>query len=161
MVHRPGDHEEQIGLGDYETFSDGVQILIDDIGKIRPSTGNAGLYDVPLDVDLPVGVRPPGAPIIPDPNPANVHLALYLTRSCRTQNPALYAMRSVTLNAAGGCDARDGGDAVITCAGSNQGVADAGAPDKCSDGRCGDLTVTIRQFGGAAMAGSNVIEVRR
>jgi hypothetical protein len=139
--------------GDYETFSDGVQILIDDITKIRPGGGKAGLYDVPLDVDLPVGVRPPGVPIEPDPNPANVHLALYLTRTCHTQNPALYAMRSVTLNAAGGCDPRDGGDPVLTCAGSNLGVADGGATDASAPLDAGGATdATPSGDGGASGA---------
>jgi hypothetical protein len=137
--------------GDYETFSDGVQILIDDITKIRPSPGNAGLYDTPLDVSLPVGVTPPGVPITPDENPANVHLALYLTGSCRTQNPALYAMRSVTLNAAGGCDKLNGGDPVLTCAGSSLGLADAGTPEAGAlDGGASSPDATVPVDAGAS-----------
>src|SRR5262249_16733452 len=35
---------------------------------------------------------PPGFPIVADPDPALVHLTLYLHRSCHAQNSALYSV---------------------------------------------------------------------
>jgi hypothetical protein len=112
--------------GDYETFSDGVVIQMDDIAPIRPSNTGAGLYGVPLEVSLPAGVSPPGVPITPNPNPASVHLTLYLNRSCRTENPALYAVESVTLNADGNCDPRDEAGAPAPACGPAPGIAPPG-----------------------------------
>jgi hypothetical protein len=80
---------------DYEAFSDGLVILVDDGAAIRgaPDGGvpRAGLLGQQLLVDLPAGVVPPGVPIKPVANPAIVHATLYLNRTCRTQNVALYA----------------------------------------------------------------------
>jgi hypothetical protein len=133
--------------GDYETFSDGISILIDDITKIRPSDDGAyaGLYNVPLTVSLPAGVTPPGVPITANPTPAGVHLTLYLQRSCRTQNIALYAMDEVLLNADGTCQATDGSSTSLACSqltpartsdAGLDGSPDGGAatPDAASDG---------------------------
>jgi hypothetical protein len=114
--------------GDYETFSDGVQILIDDITVIRPSGTSPGLYGQALTVALPPEVTPPGVPITPTSSPASVHLTLYLGRTCRTQNVALYAVDSVSLNAAGGCDLADGGEPIFACQGSTVGLFDGGTP---------------------------------
>ena len=100
--------------GDYQTFSDGISILVDDVHAIRPDLG-AGLLGVPLTVSLPPEVTPPGVPIKAIANPANVHFALYLQKSCRTQNVALYAMDEVTLNTDGTCDSVGGVDFPITC----------------------------------------------
>lgn len=84
--------------GDYEAFSDGITVLVDDVSSIRAnSLGKA------LDVSLPPGVVPPGTPIIADPNPAPVHLSLYMQHACRLETPALYALRDVALNADGSC----------------------------------------------------------
>jgi hypothetical protein len=112
--------------GDYETFSDGIEILIDDTSKIIPNE-----YGKPLTVSLPVGVTPPGVPITPNPNPSLVHLSLYLQATCQIQDVALYALESVTLNSAGNCDVADGGEPVIVCPGSTSGLAntDGGATD--------------------------------
>jgi hypothetical protein len=82
---------------DYETFSDGLVILVDDRARVRgdPLPGGsprAGLLGQPLDVALPVGVTPPGVPIKPVASPPLVHATLYLGRTCRTQSVALYAM---------------------------------------------------------------------
>jgi hypothetical protein len=110
--------------GDYETFSDGVEILIDDTTKIIPNE-----YGKALSVSLPVGVAPVGVPLAANENPANVHLTLYLQQTCQIQDVALYALESVTLNAAGNCDVTNGGPPVITCPGSTSGLLsdDAGA----------------------------------
>ncbi len=110
---------------DFETFSDGVSILVDDVHAIRPDTG-PGELGQPLSVSLPPGVVPPGVPITANPNPASVHLTLYLGRSCHTQNVALYAMDQVTLNASGTCDAVDGSAIQLSC---GAGAGDASLPD--------------------------------
>jgi hypothetical protein len=122
--------------GDYESFSDGLSILIDDVTQIRPSDDGTkkGLYGVPLLVSLAPGVVPPGVPIPAVASPAAVHLALYLQRSCRTQNVALYALDKVTVNADGSCDAVDGSAEPLPCsliqpAALDAGTADASAPD--------------------------------
>ncbi len=104
--------------GDYEVFSDGVAILVDDTTKIIPSE-----YGEPLTVSLPVGVTPVGVPLAPDPTPPNVHLSVYLQATCRIQDVALYAMESVTLNRAGGCDPSNGGQPIVQCPGSESGLA--------------------------------------
>jgi len=115
--------------GDYETFSDGVSILIDDVPQIRGSDKRPGLYGVPLAVSLPPGVTPPGVPIPAVASPAGVHLTLYLARSCHTQNVALYALDHVTVNADGTCDAVDGSTEPLSCAALQPAPGDAGAVD--------------------------------
>jgi hypothetical protein len=128
--------------GDYETFSDGVEILIDDTSKIIPSE-----YGEPLTVSLPVGVTPPGVPITPNENPSNVHLALYLQATCQIQDVALYALDSVTLNSLGNCDSKaDGGGPAIVCPGSTSGLEDGGAESAVEAGtapRIGHSTMTF------------------
>ena len=119
--------------GDYESFSDGLSILIDDVTQIRPggdATKQPGLYGVPLLVSLPPGVVPPGVPIPAVASPAAVHFALYLQRTCRTQNVALYALDKVTVNADGTCDAVDGSADPLACSLIQPAVTlDAGALD--------------------------------
>jgi hypothetical protein len=83
--------------GDFQTFSDGVSILIDDVTAIRPGPDSPGRYGEQLLVGLSPENTPPGVPIKVTPDPPIVHLVLYLQRSCRTQNAALYAMESVSL----------------------------------------------------------------
>lgn len=119
---------------DNETFSDGIAILIDDVHAIRGDNGAPSLLGVPLKVALPAGVRAPGVPIIADPNPALVHVTMYLQRTCQTEDVALYAMDAVSLNAQGTCDAVDGGPIRVQCAGSG-GALDA------SDGGTTDAAV--------------------
>jgi hypothetical protein len=96
--------------GDYEVFSDGIAFLIDSISAIRP-----GRLGQTLSVSLPPGVTPPGVPLTADPNPSLVHASLYLQKSCRTQNVALYAMDAVTLSATGSCGAASAGASVNAC----------------------------------------------
>ena len=93
---------------DYETFADGVAIQLYDITKIRPNadTGFAGTYGKALKVSLPPEVTPPGVPVKADPDPAIVSLALYLQKSCRTQNVSLYAVEEVSIPTDGTCDAK-------------------------------------------------------
>ena len=131
--------------GDYETFSDGVSILIDDVPSIRPSAdGSKGLYGVPLEVSLPPAVTPPGVPIQAVASPAHVHLTLYLQRTCRTQNVALYALDEVTLNPDGTCDALDGADFPIACSAADGGP-DA-APSPAAPLRTARSTITFRHL---------------
>jgi hypothetical protein len=76
--------------GDTEEVSDGAIILIDDIDQVRQHI--AAQPGVPLRVAQPPSIVPPGFPVVPDPNPALVHLTLYLHRSCHAQNSALYSI---------------------------------------------------------------------
>ncbi len=133
--------------GDYESFSDGISILIDDASQIRGGGDGSkpGLYGVPLAVSLPPAVTPPGVPIAAVASPASVHMALYLQRTCHTQNVALYALDKVTVNADGSCDAADGGGSeTLPCTAITPapispaaGGADAGADATLSDASAG------------------------
>jgi len=110
--------------GDYETFSDGLMILVDDVGQIRgdpapDGTARPSLLGQPLAVSLEPSVVPPGVPITPVASPRIVHAALYLDNTCRTQNDSLYAMDAVT-----GVDPLDGecwrpeaGEPALACPG--------------------------------------------
>ena len=113
---------------DFEDFSDGVALLVDDITKIRPNAGAkfVGLYNTPMEVDIPIGVAAPGTPVVPDPNPAIVHFALYMQSSCKTQTVSLNAVDVVTLPTDGTCTAPaiPGGDPTQGCAAGKS--ADAG-----------------------------------
>lgn len=104
---------------DFQTFSDGISILLYDINKVRPdpSNGFAGRYGQPLKVDIPPEVTPPGVPVVADPDPALVSMALYLGKSCRTQNVALHAVEEVTIPSDGTCEARPmmGADPTLGC----------------------------------------------
>lgn len=66
--------------------ADGVQILVNDTAKVRSKLLQ------PLKVGLPAAVRPPGVPIVPDPDPALVQLAIYLHETCHGQNVVLHAV---------------------------------------------------------------------
>jgi hypothetical protein len=108
--------------GDYETFSDGVAILIDDTSTIIPAE-----YGKALTVSLPVGVTPVGVPLAANPNPSIVHMSLYLQATCQIQDVALYALDSVTLNPSGDCYDADGSAPIVVCPGSESGLVDGGA----------------------------------
>ncbi len=115
--------------GDYETFSDGVLIQIDNVNTVRSELGQ------PLQVDLPPGVKPPGVPITAVANPSIVHLSLYLQTTCHTQDVALYGLGSTTMNGDGTCGGTpDGGNSETivpeACGSQNTGLApDASVPD--------------------------------
>jgi hypothetical protein len=94
--------------GDFETFSDGLVIDVDDVGQVR------GLLGTPLVVGLSPSVVPPGVPVTPVANPTIVHAALYLDRTCRTQHDALYALDAVTITDEA-CDRPDGGEPPLPC----------------------------------------------
>jgi len=98
-------------------------------------------------VSLPPAVVPPGVPVTPNADPARVHLAVYLQRTCRTQNVALYALDAVSLNASGTCSLYDdaGQKFTTTCpsqlpdgtpvsSSADAGPTDAGPTDASADG---------------------------
>ncbi len=118
---------------DFQSFSDGLTILINDRTKIRPdpSTSVAGKYGMPLRVDLPPEVTAPGTPVKPDPDPALVGMTLYLQRSCRTQTVTLQAVGEVALPEDGTCtaDAVEGADPSQGC------KAGAAAPSGVGTGK--------------------------
>lgn len=118
---------------DFQSFSDGLTILINDRTKIRPdpSRGFAGRYRVPLRVDLPPEVTPPGTPVKAEADPALVNMALYLQKSCRTQMVTLQAVDEVTLASDGTCTAPAlrGADPAQGCA------PDAEAPSGVGSGK--------------------------
>lgn len=113
---------------DFQTFSDGMTILLNDITKVRPGEGFAGRYGQPLRVALPPEVTPPGTPVEPDPDPALVNMTLYLQRSCRTQVVTLQAVDEVTLPTDGTCTAPAvrGADPAQGCAPDREAEAGLG-----------------------------------
>jgi hypothetical protein len=118
--------------GDYETFSDGLAILVDDAGEVRgdplpDGTPRPSLLNQTLVVALAAGVTPPGVPIEATAVPSIVHASLYLDRTCRTQNVALYALSAVSLNPDGTCERPDGGDPPLNCGAPAATVPAAGA----------------------------------
>lgn len=118
---------------DFQSFSDGLSILINDRTKIRPdaSTSFAGRYREALPVDLPPEVTPPGTPVQPQAEPALVNMALYLQRSCRTQNVSLHVVEEVTIPTDGTCTAP-----AVRGADPTQGCApDAEAPAGVGTGK--------------------------
>jgi len=96
---------------DFFTYADGVSILVDDFRAIRgaPAEGSKpaipSRYGEVLRVGLPPEVTPPNTPVVADPDPPLVHLNLYLQKTCRTQNVALYAADQVVMAADGTCSA--------------------------------------------------------
>ena len=87
---------------DNSSFSDGMGLVVEDIEKVKASLGT------PTIVTLPPEVTPPGVPISPQNDPGNVHLSLYLLRSCKTQLVTLHAVREVSFDGAGtACDVPD------------------------------------------------------
>jgi hypothetical protein len=87
--------------GDYETFSDGIIILVDDAGEVRGDPDAQGnprpsLLGQALVVSLPPSVVPTGVPVTPTSSPRIVSASLYLDNTCRTQNDALYALDAVS-----------------------------------------------------------------
>lgn len=115
---------------DFQTFSDGLSILLYDITKVRPDPDNgfAGRYGQPLAVDLPPEVSPPGVPVKAKADPAMVALSLYLQKSCRTQNVTLHAVEEVAIPTDGTCDVRPmmGADPSLGCDPAREAPAGVG-----------------------------------
>ncbi|CAN5925803.1 hypothetical protein BH11MYX4_BH11MYX4_23330 [soil metagenome] len=116
---------------DFQSFSDGMSILLSDINKVRPDPANgfAGRYGQPLVVDLPPEVAPPGVPVKAKADPAFVSLALYLQRSCRTQNVTVYAVEEVSIPTDGTCEASPmmGADPTVGCDPNKQAPGGVGS----------------------------------
>jgi hypothetical protein len=72
---------------DIEEVSDGLLVIVEDLENIRQNQ-----LGQPLPVGLPVGVTPPGFPVIATPNPPKVSLALYLQETCHLQNASIYSV---------------------------------------------------------------------
>jgi hypothetical protein len=104
---------------DFQSFSDGLSILLYDINKVRPDPGSgfAGRYNQPLSVDLPPSVTPPGVPVKAKADPAFNSLTLYMQASCRTQNVTLHAVEEVSIPNDGTCDVKPmtGADPTTGC----------------------------------------------
>ncbi len=122
--------------GDFESFSDGIAIQIDNVHVVRGDVG-AGFLNQPLIVGLPVGVSPPGVPIKANPNPPLVHMSLYLQTTCRTQDVALYALEEVSLP----CDVIDAGDLSVNC-------TDGGTPPIAPQGTAKSTITFVHLFNG-------------
>jgi hypothetical protein len=83
----------RIQRGDrYAEVSDGVSILVNGVSTIRGDDITVGLLNQDLAVGLPVGVSPPGVPVVFNPDPPLVNIALYLNDSCHAQNVTIYAI---------------------------------------------------------------------
>jgi hypothetical protein len=144
--------------GDYTTFSDGVSILVDNVHVIRGDAPfSPSLLNEPLKVSLPAGVVVAGVPVTPDPDPALVHATVYLQKSCPTQLVALYAMESVSVDAAGNCNPASTGPYILQCnspsyAMALEALADAG-PDAppLPDAASVSMDATVSTDGGPAM----------
>lgn len=114
---------------DYDIFSDGVSILVNNVHAVRGDPPYPSELDKPLTLALPPGVVPLGDPVQVNANPASVQLALYLDKSCQTEDVTLYALNAVSLNVDGSCDQVEAGPLTIQCPEANMGLADSGAPD--------------------------------
>jgi hypothetical protein len=128
---------------DYETFSDGIAILVDDIGQIRgdplpDGTPRAGLLGKPLLVTLPAGVTPSGVPIMAVANPSMAHATLYIEQTCRIQNVALYAT-TCTLPTIGE-------PAMCGDAGAGAVAGDGGTPPSTMAGNVATSTITFHNL---------------
>jgi hypothetical protein len=136
--------------GDYETFSDGVIILVDDAGQVRGDNDTndnprPSLLGQTLIVGLPPSVLPAGVPVTPVASPRIVSAALYLDNTCRTQNDALYAMDAVSgVDSDGECRAPEGGDPPLQCpAPASAMSADAGVVVSADAGTAGAIPGNI------------------
>jgi hypothetical protein len=69
-----------------EELSDGLVVLVNDLPTQRALVGQA------TKVGMPVGVSPPGVPIVYNPDPPPVSLALYLHDSCHVENGTVYSL---------------------------------------------------------------------
>ncbi len=75
---------------DNQEVSDGLSVMVNDVQTIRdPKHGTLGEA---IDVGLPVGVTPPGIPLVANANPPLVSLTLYLQNTCHLQNGTIYSI---------------------------------------------------------------------
>lgn len=118
--------------------SDGVELLVSDVQKIRANPGQA------VSIGLPVGVRPPGFPIVVQANPPLVSLTLYLYATCHVQNGAAYAVSgSITFSSLFSGDRNEtSADARLTEASFEALVANPHDGVVAADPATGQATVT-------------------
>lgn len=118
--------------------SDGVELTVNDVPKIRSSPGQA------VSLGLPVGVRPPGFPIIVQQNPPPVSLTLYLYATCHVQLGAAYAVSgSITFDSLFSGDPNEtDADARLTDATFEAVVANPHDGVVATDPTTGQATVT-------------------
>ena len=144
---------------DFETFSDGLAVLIDDVNAIRPGPDagpdGAGLYGTPLSVSVPVGVTAPGVPLMANPNPSLVHVSLYLQNSCQTQNVSLYALDQVSLASDGSCNGVQPTSTSFVCGGGSPGPAPDASP---LDGSAGDAGAPATVIGRSVMTFTSLFD---
>jgi hypothetical protein len=142
---------------DYETFSDGLAVLIDDVNAIRPGPDagpdGAGLYGTPLSVSIPAGVSAPGVPLMANPNPSLVHVSMYLQDSCQTQNVSLYALDQVSLAADGSCNGVQATSSSFAC-----GVSSADADVTAADGSAVDGGAPAARIGHSVMTFTSLFD---
>ena len=69
-----------------EERSDGLTVLVNDVSELRQRLGE------PVPIGLPVGVAPPGTPVMETDTPPKVSLTLYLHNSCHLQNAAIHSI---------------------------------------------------------------------
>jgi hypothetical protein len=86
----PDDEESltiRVQRGDnIEDVSDGLIVLVNDLQTVR------GELNMDIPVGLPPGVSPPGVPIVYNPDPPKVSLALYLHNTCHLENGTIYSV---------------------------------------------------------------------
>jgi hypothetical protein len=69
-----------------EDVSDGLIVLVNDLQDVRMHLNEN------LPVGMPRGVTPPGVPIVYNPDPPEVSLALYLHNTCHQVNGTIYSV---------------------------------------------------------------------
>lgn len=112
---------------DFQNFSDGISVLVDNAQAIRASE-----LGQPLSVSLPPEVTPPGVPVQPKSDPATVHFTLYLQHTCRVQDVALYAVDGVQLDPDGSC-APIGATPTLQCSTGAGGASSADGGSSATD----------------------------
>lgn len=75
-----------------EEQSDGLLVLVNQLPAVRKQLAESGTGETTLKVGLPPGVSPPGVPLVADPDPPLVSLALYLHKSCHAQSSTIYSI---------------------------------------------------------------------
>lgn len=123
-----------------EERSDGLTVLVNDLQELRQRSGE------PVSIGLPVGVAPPGTPIVETETPPKVSLTLYLHNSCHLQNAAIHSLSGeIVFNALySGNPAESHADRRLTEATFEAQMAD---PRQLAAGEpAADVTSTVRGY---------------